>query len=521
MGELVPQNRRANAEGGSGEVTCPGEKYSISRAICRTRQRNQYPKCLLCPHRSEDAAGRTAIDPKVTTSIFRSTGVLGRVPQEINEYVVRKIGLAAAQFLRAENPAGSRLVVACDLRENSRGFTRIFCEGANRGGIDTTNIGIVPPELVAFALGTDGCTGGAFIGGRNYADNVNGVRLWRSNAALVGFGVGLEKIALIARRLRTGHSRLPGEMKGVDLLGDYVSYVLKFAPNLAPLKVVLDAGCGAAGRVVDAASAELPLQITPEHFDEDGHNEFLGRNFPSAALVSSVKSRVREAGADLGAAFDFDGQRIAFFDERGELLRHDAAAGLIGAEVVARTPGAAIAYDLRASAALRERIAEHEAQPLPGPATPLAFTQHFRRSDAAYGADLTGLHYFKGFFRSPSALVALLLFCSYVSRERQGVSELAADMDRYSQSGEIAISLPSGEAAQEVLEKLREEFPDAERDMIDGLSVRQPDWWFNLRQRGSTADLRLNVEGRTARDQRRGRQTVERLVSNITSSMGQ
>jgi len=72
-----------------------------------------------------------------------------------------------------------------------------------------------------------------------------------------------------------------------------------------------------------------------------------------------------------------------------------------------------------------------------------------------------------------------------------------------------------------VLEKLREEFPDAERDMIDGLSVRQPDWWFNLRQRGSTADLRLNVEGRTARDQRRGRQTVERLVSNITSSMEQ
>ncbi len=510
-----------SAQEASDQRTCPGEKYSISRAICRTRQRNQYPKCLLCPHRSEEAAGRTAVDPKVTTSIFRATGVLGRVPEDINEYVVRKIGLAAAQFLRAEDPAGSRLVVACDLRDNSRGFTRIFCEGANRGGIDTTNVGAVPPDLVAFALGTDGCAGGAFIGGRNYADSVNGVRLWRSNAAPVGFGSGLEKIALIARRLRTGHSRLPGEMSNADLMGDYVSYVLKFAPNLAPLTVVVDAGCGSAGRVLDAASAELPIHLVPAHFDEDGHNEFLGRRFPSAAVVSSVKSRIREARADLGAAFDFEGQRVAFFDEKGELLRHDAAAGLIGTELVARTPGAAVAYDLRASAALRERIVGRQGQALPGPTTPLAFAQHFRRSDAVYGADLTGLHYFKGFFRSPSAVISLLLFCSYVSREKQGVSELAEDLNRYSSSGEVTIPVPSGEAAQEVLEKLREEFRSAEHDMIDGLTVRQPDWWFNLRQRGDAAELRLNVEGRTARDQKKGRQTVERLISNIASSLGQ
>ena len=150
------------------ERTCPGEKYSITLAICRTRQRNRYPKCLLCPHRSAEVAGAVATDPKVRASIFHSTSVMGRVPQEVNEYVMRKVGLAAAQLLRAENPGGSRFLVACDGRDNSRSFGRVFCEGVNRGGMDAVSLGAAPPELLAFVLGTDGCTGAAFVGGGNW-----------------------------------------------------------------------------------------------------------------------------------------------------------------------------------------------------------------------------------------------------------------------------------------------------------------------------------------------------------------
>lgn len=499
---------------------CPGERYSISLAICRTRQRNQYPRCLLCPHRSAEAAGSTVTDPKVSTSVFRPIGVLGHVPDDINEYVIRKVGLASAQFLRAETPSGSRLVVACDVRENSRGFTRIFCEGVNRGGMDTANIGTAPPDLLAFVLGTDGCTGAAFIGGGNYADDVNGVRLWRSDATPVGFGSGLEKVAMIARRLRTGHSRLPGDMTAASPLADYVSYVVKFSPDLQPLKLVVDAGCGSTGRVLDAVLADLPVETVRAHFEEDGHNQFLGKKFPSRAVASSVKAKVQEAGADLGAAFDFDGERIAFFDETGELLRHDAAAGLIAAELLTRAPGGCITYDLRSTLALKETVAGFGGQPVAAPTAPLRFAQDFRRNDALYGADLTGLHYFKDFFRFPSPIIALLMFCCRLSREKQAVSELAADLNRFSHSGEIVIAVPSSDVAQEALAKVRDEFQGGERDMIDGLTVRLEAWWFNLRQRGDAAELLLNVEGRTPRDQRRGRQTIERLVSKAVSAAG-
>ena len=499
------------------ERTCPGERYSISVAICRTRQSNQYPKCLLCQHRDAELAGSTATDPKVSSSIFRAGGVLGRVPQDFNEYVVRKVGLAAAQFLRAENPSGSSLVVSCDLRDNSRGFARIFCEGVNRGGMDTLNLGAVPPDVLAYVLGQDGYTGGAFIGGGNYPDNVNGVQLWRADLSPLVFGRGLEKVGLIARRLRSGCSRLPGEMRNASPVSDYVAYVRTFAPKPAPLKVVLDAGYGVAGRALAAATAGLPFSVVQRHFNENGHNPFLGRIFPCSALVAGMRDAVQAEQADLGAAIDFDGERIAFFDQRGRVLRHDVAAGLIATELLTRSPGGSVTYDLRATAALSARVKQAGGTSTAAPAGRLAVSHHFRRSDSLYAADLDGGHYFRDFFHFPSPVVALLIFCSHLGREKRHVTELAADLARFSRSDEITIATPSPEAAQEVLDKVKDEYQGADRELIDGITVRLKEWWFNLRRRGETADLLLNVEGRTAREERRGRQTVERLVARILS----
>jgi phosphomannomutase len=482
--------------------TCPGERYSISPAICRTRQRNQYPKCLLCAHRDAEIAGAMSSDPKVKASIFRATAVLGHVPEEINEYVVRKVGLAAAQYLRAQFPSGSSLAVACDLRDNSRGFTRIFCEGANRGGMDTVNVG----------------TGAAFVGGGNYADNVNGVRIWRRDGSVVGFGGGLEKIGLIASRLRTGCSRLPGEMKSAHPVGDYVPYVRKFAPRLDPLKVLVEGGYGVAGRLLAAVCAELPLELIPMHPETDGHNPFLGRQFPCTDVIASVKANVRKQNADLGVAVDFTGEKVVFFDDRGDLLRHDVVAGMIAREVLARAPEAIISYDVRSTAALRAAVVAAGGKAIPAPTGRLAFAQHFRRNDSHYGADMDGLHYFKDFFRFPSPVVALLMMCSHLSREKKTCSELAADLSRLRQSGEIVIDLPSPDVAEAILNGVKDEFGSAEREMIDGLTVRLADWWFNLRQRGESAELRLNVEARTDRDLRRARQQIEKLVGRLVSS---
>jgi phosphomannomutase len=491
---------------------CPGEHYEISVPICRMRQRNQYPKCLLCAHRDPEAAGSTPTDPKVPSPIFRASAVIGRVPQEVNDYVVRKIGLAAAQLLRAEDPASASIAIGCDARENSGSFARAFGEGVNRGGMDTVNVGTVPPEVLAFVLGTNGCAGGAFIGGGNYAETVNGVRLWRGNGQLLGIGTGLEKVGLIARRMRLGCSRLPGSSRTADPVPDYVSYVAKFAPNLGKLKLVVDGGGGAAGPVARRLLSELSVEARLRNCDERPRGSGLGVQFPSEGAVAEMAAAMKGTGMHCGAAFDFNGERAVFFDERGRRARNDVVAGLIATEMLARNPGGTVTFDLRSTAMLAARIRQAGGQPVSAPTGRLAFSQHFRRNDALYGADADAGHYFRDFFRFRSPFLALLVIGCYLARERRPMSELVGELDRLPRSGEVAIPLPSADAAEPVLTRVRDEFQAEERELIDGLTVRTQDWWFNLRQPGRASELRLNVEGKTARDVRRAQQTVEKLV---------
>jgi phosphomannomutase len=392
-------------------------------------------------------------------------------------------------------------------------------EGVSKGGMDSLNLGPAPPELLAFALGTEGGAGAAYIGGGNGPASANGVRFWHRDGSPLGAGVGLEKVGLIARRLRTGRSRLPGISRSAELLPDYVKYVRKFAPRLRPLRVVLDGGCGAASRLLDAVFMGLPLRLTRLSFGSEGAAGVLGERFPSRPLVSSMRSSIRDQKADFGAALDYAGERVAFFDGRGEMLAHDVAAALIAGELLARGPGACVTCDARAGIALRTHVIEAGGKIVSAPVSTLAFGQQFRRTESVYGADLTGMHYFKDYFRFPSPVVAILMFCSSLSREARPVTELTGELARFSRSDETVIAAPSAECAKAVLERVKEEFQNEQRELIDGVTVRLEGWWFNLRQPGSMAELRLTVEGRTRREERSGRQQIDRFIGRLLAEM--
>ncbi len=500
---------QADAQNGR---SCPGERYDISLAICVARQANHYPKCLLCKHYAGRDREGPATDPKVKPGIFRTTSIAGRVPSEINEYVARKVGTAAAQFLRAQSESLSSLVAGCDLRKGSRNLCRIFCEGANQGGLNTINVGPAPPELVRFALATNGLGAAAFVSGCQRAANFNGIRLFRQNGSQLTFQSGLDKIGLIARRITPGRSRAQGQRSTLDPRNSYRSYVTKFVPQLQPFKIVVDASCGIAGSLVPFVFDRLPVDVVLTHGEADERSSFLGRRLPAAECRSAVESAVRSSGARMAAAIDFDGDIIVFFDETGALLRNDVAAALIAGELLSRTPRARIAYDVRFTAAMREEILKAGGQILVGPANPLALAATALRKEALYAADLSGRHFFRDLFGAESPMLALLLMCSLVSRRKEPLSQLAAVVGRYSHTGELAYEMPSAEAAEAAVEEVAGEFRDAERDTLDGLTVRLPSWWFNVRQTASPPTVKLVVEGRMRSDQRRGRAALERII---------
>lgn len=491
---------------------CPGEKYDISLAICQARQANQYPKCLLCEHCARRPDEGPSTDPKVKSSIFGENAIQGEVPGEINEYVMRKVGTAAAQYLRAEGGRPPSMVVGCDGRENSRNLARIFCEGANAGGLNTLQIGPATPDMLHFVLGTRKAGAGAHISGCQAAPNVNGVRLYRDSGLPVTFDTGLDKVGLIARRLKPGRSKSPGRNDSEDVLEDYRDFLLKFAPQLKQVTVAVDGACGIGGRVMPYVLSKLPVKVVRCHTEPDRRSDFLGQPHPAQQIERSIRDRIRSGGAQVGIAVDYDGDLCTFYDEDGTPLRHDIAAALLCRELLHRMPGARVAYDLRFTAAVREEIMRGDGRPLRTASSRLALSRATRQMEAVYAANFEGRHFFRDIFGVESPALALLFMCSLLSRTEQSLSSLVEEVSRYAHSGTMRYAVPSHEAAEEAMEDVKMEFRDADRDSVDGLTYRFTDWWFNLRLPDQAANLLLTVEGRDESKRNRGRQMIERVL---------
>jgi len=498
---------------------CPGERYEIALPICKARQRNHYPKCLLCRYQAEDESRTQDSDPNVPASIFQSCAVLGAVPDEMNEYVARKVGVGAAQFLRAQSWGASGLVVAYDMRESSRGLCRAFAEGVNQGGLDTVSLGITAPEVLSFELRTAHYAGSAYVSGAAGAPEVSGIRLTRGDGTPLGFKNGLDKIGLIARRLKTGRSRTEGEHGFLDPRSRYRAAVLKFASGFNRLRIALDAGGGVAADLMPYVFEDQGISIIGLHFKSDAAVRLLGRGFPHPEVVQLMKEQIPAGGAVLGAAVDCTGERIAFFDENGDPVRHDAAAALVAGELLRESPSGTIAVDPRASDALREAITAGGGETAAFPTEDLAFRLAVRKNAPLYAADLSGRHFFRDFGDSSSPVTALLIVCSAAGREEVSLASFSADFNRYHSSGQVTISTPSAEVAQAVLDSLKNAFTGAERSFLDGLTVRTDGWWFHVCQppEGSS-ELHLSLEARTAGELRRGQREVMQLIKRAQAA---
>ncbi|MFP4176489.1 MAG: hypothetical protein ACOC2T_00295 [Planctomycetota bacterium] len=493
---------------------CPGEKYDISIAICRARQANQYPKCLLCEYCERRPDEGPSTDPRVKSAIFGRNAVRGTVPDEINEYVMRKVGIAAAQYLRAEFGGKPSMVVGCDARENSRNLARVFCEGANAGGLNTTQIGVCTPDMAHFYRGTHKLGSAAFVTGCHAEPNVNGVRIYRQNGVPLTFDSGLDKVGLIARRLKPGRSKSPGRDTSEDVMEPYRAFMVKFAPRLNELKVAVDGACGMPGRVLPYVLARLPVEVVRSHGEPDRRSPLMGQPHPSQQVERSIGERIRSSGAQMGVAVDYDGDLCTFYDEDGERVRADLAAALICREMLHRMPGARVAYDVRFTAAVRQEIMGAEGRPLRSASDPRSMIKATQENDAVYAASMEGRHCFRDLFGAESPTLAILFMCSLLSRTEQTLSSLVAEVDGFARSGQISYRFPSAEAVDNVLKGMKGEFRDADRDSVDGLTFRFADWWFNARQGDREEVLNVTVEARDEDRMRKGVEMVERILGN-------
>jgi phosphomannomutase len=436
-------------------------------------------------------------------SIFKAYDIRGRYPDALNEDVARKIGRAYVSFLGL---SGSRVVVGRDMRLSGEPLEDAFVRGVTEAGADVLNIGLVSTDALYFAVGHLEEPGGAMITASHNPKDYNGLKLCREDAIALSGDEGISQIRdLITSDKLPESGEHAGSVEEGDITEDYAEHCLNFidTEGLRPLKIVVDAGNGMAGKMLPPIFEKLPFEYVPMYFELDGSFPNHPPNPIEPQNMEDLQERVVAEGADFGVAFDGDADRCFVVTEKGGTISGDILATLVAKNVLEKEPGAAIVYSAVCSKALPELVRREGGRPIRTKAGHSIIKPQMRKHDAAFGGEHSGHFYFRDNYFADSGIIAMLTVAELVGRQEDPLSELLVPIDPYLRSGEINSEV---EDQDEVLKRVEEHYAerdDPEIDHLDGLTVDYGDWWFNLRPSNTEPLLRLNVEAS-------GRETMEK-----------
>jgi len=420
-------------------------------------------------------------------TIFKAYDVRGLYPDELDEAVARRIGNAFAHFTGAQ-----QLIVGRDMRPSSEPLATAFIEGATYAGADVTDIGLCSTDVVYFAAGKLDAPGAMFTASHNPAQ-YNGIKLCRSGAAPVGEQTGLRQIKEMVAAGVTSRGESPGKVERRDLLEAFGEHVRSFVDVslLKPLNVVADTANGMGGLVVPKVFEGLPFALTVLYGELDGTFP----NHPADPIqpenLKDLQRAVLDLGADVGLAFDGDGDRVFLVDDAGQPISGSTTTAILAAGILDRHPGETVVHNLICSRAVPEVIREHGGIPVRTRVGHSFIKQVMAETGAIFGGEHSAHYYFRDNWRADSGSIAALCVLEQLCRAGVPLSELRRPFERYVQSGEINSRV--GDPAA-VIEQVAAQYEWATQDRLDGLTVDAGEWWFNLRPSNTEPLLRLNLE---------------------------
>jgi len=425
----------------------------------------------------------------VAPGIFKAYDIRGIVPGELGPQLARQIGRAFVEYLGARSIAVGR-----DMRDSSPELARALCAGAMAGGARVFDIGMTTTDMVYFAVPHFHLSGGAMVTASHNPKQYNGFKLVREGALALSGDDGIKEIKEWILSGRKLPDRPGGTRTEKDVLRDYVEHVRGFIDPgvLRPYRVVMDAANGMAGAVAPAIFADLPVQRVEMYFQPDGsfpHHE------PNPLLEENrreVIEGVRTEGADLGIAWDGDGDRCFFIDDGGEFVPGDFLTALLSEAFLLKEPGATIIYDVRASWAVKDTVERLGGRAVMNRVGHAFIKKRMREENAVFGGEISGHFYFRQNYFADNGMIPALLILELMSKKGVKLSQLLAPLrQKYFISGEINSSVDDVTA---VLKRLERRYADGRIYKLDGLSVEYADWHFNVRPSNTEPLLRLNLE---------------------------
>jgi len=427
---------------------------------------------------------------------FKAYDIRGCLPTEINEDIAWRIGRACGEFLGV-----CEVVVGHDIRLSGPALSAAVARGLNDAGADVIDIGLCGTEEVYFATSHLRAGGGIMITASHNPADYNGMKLVRAQSRPISGDTGLGEIRRRTEQLagaRPAAATRRGSLRTASTRPDYVRHLLGYADRAAlkPLRLVMNAGNGAAGLVVDALESELPFRFTKVHHEPDGR---FPHGVPNPLLPENravTAAAVRAVGADFGVAWDGDFDRCFFFDEQGSFIEGYYIVGLLAEAMLAVHPGGRIVHDPRLVWNTEDIVRSHGGIPVQSKTGHAFIKERMRQEDAVYGGEMSAHHYFRDFAYCDSGMIPWLLVARLVSAAGRPLSALVADrLQRYPVSGEINRAVRDPAACLAAVRD-RHAAAAAAIDDTDGLSFEFPEWRFNLRSSNTEPVMRLNVETR-------------------------
>ena len=442
---------------------------------------------------------------------FKAYDLRGRIPVELNDDVAYRVARGYAQFLSPK-----RIIVGRDIRLSSAGLADAVCRGLTDSGVDVYDIGVCGTEGVYFATFNDAAAdGGIMVTASHNPPDYNGMKFVREQSKPISGDNGLREIRAFAERGAFPAPARAGVRRHIDTMDAYTAHLLSYVDigKLKPLKIVVNAGNGGAGLIIDALEPKLPFNFVKVHHEPDGR---FPNGIPNPMLEENrtpTSEAIRRHGADFGIAWDGDFDRCFFFDEKGGFIEGYYIVGLLASVLLRGTRGGKVVHDPRLTWNTVEVVKASGGVPVLSKSGHAFIKDRMREVDGVYGGEMSAHHYFRRFAYCDSGMIPWLIVAQIVSESGVALSQLVGErIGLFPVSGELNYRVPDAKATIAAFEA--HYAPQAiVVDRTDGVSFEFKDWRFNLRSSNTEPLIRLNVEARGSVDLMRAR--TQELLSAL------
>ncbi|WP_312535330.1 phosphomannomutase CpsG [Acinetobacter variabilis] len=450
-------------------------------------------------------------------SCFKAYDIRGKLGIELNEDIAYRIGRAYGQIYQPKT-----VVVGCDVRLSSEDLKQATIRGLNDAGVDVLDLGMTGTEEVYFGTFHLEVQGGIEITASHNPMDYNGMKLVRENARPISADTGLKDIQALAENNEFAEVTSKGTTEKYNILPEFVEHLMSYIDpaKIRPMKLVVNAGNGAAGHVIDAIEIKfkelnIPAEFIKIHHEADGN---FPNGIPNPILIenrASTLDAVIKHSADMGIAWDGDFDRCFLFDEKGQFIEGYYIVGLLAQAFLLKQAGEKIVHDPRLVWNTFDIVEQYQGTAIQSKSGHAFIKDVMREHNAAYGGEMSAHHYFRDFAYCDSGMIPWLLAIAVLSETGKSLSSLVEEMiAKFPCSGEINFKVADTQATiQKIFDHYADQQPEI--DQTDGVSLNFGAWRFNVRASNTEPLLRLNIESRRDQNPRPMQSYVDELTQLI------